>query len=140
MPSQGITAYGSDVVVNTELGSRHSLQNDAKSTRRDIEAARLKPDTIRIWNPAPLVSDVDVRSEMLATPSVGIESVGDAAESCDWHCIPLEVSVTERKLKAHISDSGLTSALSGPRQTANKRRRRDNIPRACGALTDLSNA
>jgi hypothetical protein len=108
-----ICAYGSDVIVNTELGSRHSLQNDAESTRRDIEAARLKPDTIRIWNPAPLVSDVDVRSEMLATPSVGIEPVGDAAECCDWHCIRLEVSVTERKLKAHVSDSGLTRRFSG---------------------------
>jgi len=83
--SEGIAAHDPDVVVNTELGAGQSLQNDGESTRRNVEAARLEPDTIRIWNPSPLVLDVDVRSEMLATSLIRIEAVGDAAECCDRH-------------------------------------------------------
>jgi hypothetical protein len=74
------------------MGSHHrtgkTFQNEAESSRRDVKATRLKPDTIRIRNPETLVIQVDVSNEMFAASLVGIEAVREITEGSDRHMSP----------------------------------------------------
>src|SRR3977135_2102751 len=83
--THGISTNRAHVVVNAELGSRESLQNDAEPSGRDVKAARLEPDAFRIRNPAAVIVRVNVRDKVSAVPSVRIEAVGKAVEVSDRH-------------------------------------------------------
>jgi len=75
------------VVVNTELGAGESLQNDAEPSGRDVKAARLEPDAIRIRNPAAVIVRVNVRDKVSAVPSVRIEAVGKLLKAVIGICL-----------------------------------------------------
>src|SRR5437016_1920654 len=78
--THGIATNGTNVVVSAQLGAGETFQNDAESSRRDVEAAGLKPDAFRIRNPETIVLQVDVSNEMFAAPSIRIEAVGETAK------------------------------------------------------------
>jgi hypothetical protein len=48
MTTYRITANRTDVVVDAKLRARQSLEKDAESSRRYIEATRLQPNSIGI--------------------------------------------------------------------------------------------
>ena len=94
--THGIATNRANVVVNAELGAGESLQNDAEPTGRDIKAARLQPDPIRIRNPEAVIVLLDVRDKVFAVPSIRIEAVGKTVEGSDWH-LPLPCKRTIEK-------------------------------------------
>src|SRR5437762_11569202 len=80
-----IAMNGANMVVSSHHRARETFQNDAESSRCDVEAARLKPDTIRVRNPETVIFQVDVGNEVFAAPSIRIEAVGEIAEGSDRH-------------------------------------------------------
>jgi hypothetical protein len=76
---------GANVVVSADHRAGETLQNNAESTGRDVEAAGLEPDTIRIWNPETVILQFCVDNEMFAAASTCVEAVGETAEGSDWH-------------------------------------------------------
>ncbi len=93
MTTDRVATNRAHVVVNTELSAGESLQNDAEPSGRDVKAARLEPDAIRIRNPAAVIVRVNVRDKMSAVPSVRIEAVGKTVEGSDRHLsLPLRAN------------------------------------------------
>src|SRR4029450_12225587 len=80
-----ITMNGADVVVSSHHGAGKTFQNDAKSSRCDVEAAGLEPDTIRIRHPETVIFQIDVGNEMFPTPSIRIEAGGEITASSERH-------------------------------------------------------
>ena len=64
------------MVVDTELGTGESLQNDAKPASGNVEATGLKPDAFGIGNPWALISEVCVDHKVLAASLIWCEPVG----------------------------------------------------------------
>jgi hypothetical protein len=60
-----------DVVVDAELGAGEPFQKNAEPSGRDVEAARLNPDTARVGNPGAVVIQVGVCEEVLAAAALG---------------------------------------------------------------------
>jgi hypothetical protein len=89
MTANRVSANCTDVVVNPKLRARQSLKQDAESSRRYVEAARLKPNAIRIRDPVALIMDIDVRNEVAAISSIRIETIIHAAKRCDRHIVLL---------------------------------------------------
>jgi hypothetical protein len=81
------------VVVSSHHRARETFQNDAESSRCDVEAAGLEPDTIRVRNPETVVFQVGVSDEVFAAPSIRIEAVGEIAEGSDRHMCPIEPGI-----------------------------------------------
>jgi hypothetical protein len=77
--------YGANMVMGSHHRTGKTFQNEAESSRRDVEATRLEPDTIRIRNPECVVIQVGIGDEVFAAPSIWIETVGEIAESSDRH-------------------------------------------------------
>jgi hypothetical protein len=79
--------------ANMVMGSHHrtgkTFENEAESSRCDVKATRLEPDTIRIRNPETVVIQVGVGNEVFAAPSIRIEAIGEIAEGSDRHMSPL---------------------------------------------------
>jgi hypothetical protein len=75
--------------VSAQRGAGETLQDNAESARRAVEMAGLKPDTIGIRHPPPLVCYVDGGNEVLATSAIWIKAIGKTVESGDWHRSPL---------------------------------------------------
>jgi len=71
--------------VSSDHRAGKAFQNDAESSRCDIKAAGLEPDTIRIRNPETVIFQVDVGNEVFAAPLIRLETVGEIAEGSDWH-------------------------------------------------------
>jgi hypothetical protein len=69
--------------VDPELGTGETLQDNAETSGRNVKAAGLEPDAIRIGNPRPIIIQVRVRNEVLAVSSIRIEPVGYAVEGND---------------------------------------------------------
>src|SRR5437016_10581579 len=80
-----IAMNGANMVVSSQLGAGEAFQNDAESSRCDIKAAGLEPDTIRVRHPETVVFQVDVSNEVFAAPSIRIEAIGEAAKGSDRH-------------------------------------------------------
>jgi hypothetical protein len=79
--------------MNAELGAGESFQNNAEPSGRDVKAARLEPDAIRIRNPAAVIVRVDVRDKVSAVSSIRIEAVGKTVEGSDRHLsLPLRAN------------------------------------------------
>jgi hypothetical protein len=76
---------GAHVVVSSHHRARETFQNDGESSRCDVEAAGLKPDTIRVRNPETVIVQVGVSNKMFAASSIGIETVGEIAEGSNRH-------------------------------------------------------
>lgn len=91
---------GANMVVSSDLRAGETFQNDAESSRCDIKATGLEPDTIRIRNPETVIFQIDVGNEVFAAPSIRIEAVGKTAESSDWH-MSIEPGI-ERGVNAFI--------------------------------------
>src|SRR5215831_10235185 len=75
----GVAVNRADVVVSSNSATGKALQDGAESSRSNIEATGLKPDTVRIRDPEAILVQVDVGDEMFATPSGRIQAVGEAA-------------------------------------------------------------
>src|SRR5690348_8630944 len=88
VPAQRVPAHGSDMVMNAKLRPGQSLQEDAEASRRDVEAAGLDPNTVRIGYPSAIVIDVRVDDEVIAVTATWVETVGYTAESGDRHFYP----------------------------------------------------
>src|SRR6266567_2863007 len=80
-----IAMNGANMVVSSHHRAGEAFQNDAESSRCDVEAAGLEPDTIRVRHPETVILQVDVGNEVFAAPSIRIEAVGEIAEGSDWH-------------------------------------------------------
>jgi hypothetical protein len=78
-----------NVVVSSHHGPGETLQNNAESSRCDVEAAGLEPDAIRVRNPETIIFEVGVGNEVFAASSTRIEAVGETVEGSDRHCIHL---------------------------------------------------
>src|SRR5207253_4066465 len=86
-----IAMNGPNMVVSSHHRTREAFQNDAESSRGDVKAAGLEPDTIRVRNPETVIFQVEVRYEVFAAPSTRIEAVGETAKGSDWHKYPFIV-------------------------------------------------
>src|SRR6266566_4403073 len=86
-----VAMNGANVVVGPHHGAGETFQNDAESSRCDVEAAGLEPDTIRVRNPETVIVQVGVSNEVFAAPSIRIEAVGEIAEGSDRHMSPFIV-------------------------------------------------
>src|SRR5437762_6255894 len=80
-----IAMHGANVVMGSHHGPRQTFQNDAESTRCNVEAAGLEPDTIRVRNPKTVIVEVDVSDEVFAAPSIRLQAIGEIAEGSDRH-------------------------------------------------------
>src|SRR5437588_8989410 len=80
-----ITMNGANVIVSSHHRARETFQNDAESSRCDVEAAGLEPDTIRVRNPKTVIVQVDISNEVFAAPSIGIKAVGEIAKGSNRH-------------------------------------------------------
>src|SRR5437016_13222866 len=83
-----VAMNGANVVVGSHHRAGETFQNDAESSRCDVKAAGLEPDTIRIRHPETLLFQVDVRNEVFAAPSTRLEAVGETANGIDRHSPP----------------------------------------------------
>src|SRR5438552_10835152 len=83
-----IAMNGANVVVSSHHRAGKTFQNDAESSRCDVEAAGLEPDTICIRNPETVIIQVGVSDEVFPAPSIRIETVGEIAEGDDRHMSP----------------------------------------------------
>src|SRR5438067_10665228 len=90
-----IAMHGANMVVSSHHGAGETFQNDAESSRRDIKATRLEPDTIRVGNPETLIFQVNVSDEVFAAPSSRLEAVGETAKGTDRHSLPFCGSIVE---------------------------------------------
>src|SRR5947207_1340490 len=80
-----IAMNGTHVVVSSHHRAGKTFQNDGESSRCDVEAAGLEPDTIRVRNPQTVVVEVGISNEVFAAPSIGIEAVGEIAKGSNRH-------------------------------------------------------
>ena len=80
-----VAVNSSNMVVDPELGTRKTFQNNTEPSGRDVEATGLEPDPFRIRNPAALVVDVNIRKEVSTAPLVRIQTVGKTFEGSDRH-------------------------------------------------------
>src|SRR5207237_10020576 len=80
-----IAMNSANVIVSSHHRASETFQNDAKSSRCDVKAAGLEPDTIRVRHPETVIFQVDVGNEVFAAPSIRVEAVGEIAEGSDWH-------------------------------------------------------
>src|SRR5205823_10427182 len=85
VPTHRIAMNGANMVVSSHHRAGETFQKDAESSRCDVKAAGLEPDTIRVRNPETVIFQVDVGNEVVAAPSIRIEAVGKIAEGSDWH-------------------------------------------------------
>jgi hypothetical protein len=76
---------GANVIVSSHHRAGETFQNDAESSRCDVEAAGLEPNAICIRNPETLIFQVEVSNEVFAAPSIRIETVGVTVEGGDRH-------------------------------------------------------
>jgi hypothetical protein len=67
--------------------ARKTFQDETESSRRDIEAARLKPDTVRVGNPQMFVAEIRVGDEVFATSLIWLKPIGKAVECGNWHVL-----------------------------------------------------
>src|SRR6266403_1631452 len=79
-----VTAHGvamncANVVVSSHHRPRKTFQNDGESSRCDVKAAGLEPDTIRVRHPKTLIFQIDVRNEVFAASSTRLEAVSETA-------------------------------------------------------------
>jgi hypothetical protein len=74
-----------DVIMGPQHGARKTFQNYAESAGRNIEAAGLEPDTIRVGDPKTVIFQVKVSDEVFAASSIRIEAVRETIESSDGH-------------------------------------------------------
>src|SRR5437764_4601501 len=80
-----ITMNGANVIVSSHHRAGETFQNDGESSRCDVEAAGLEPDTVRIRNPETVVVEVGISNEVFAAPSIRLEAVGEIAEGSNRH-------------------------------------------------------
>src|SRR5882724_8427299 len=80
-----IAMNSANMVVSSHHRAGKTFQNDGESSRCDVEAAGLEPDTIRVRNPETVVVQAGVSDEVFAAPSIRIEAVGEIAEGSDRH-------------------------------------------------------
>src|SRR5438105_14554187 len=92
MTAHRISMNGANVIVSSHHRAGKAFQNDAESSRCDVEGAGLEPDTIRVRHPETLIFQVDVSNEVFAAPSIRIEAVGETVEGSDRHMSPFCVS------------------------------------------------
>src|ERR1700730_3034291 len=90
-----IPTNGANVVMDAELGTGETFQNDAEPSRGDVKAAGLEPDAVRVGNPRPIIIQVGVRDKVLAASSIGIEPVGCTVEGVNRHVSPCFELATE---------------------------------------------
>src|SRR5881397_1029468 len=88
-----IPMNGANVIVRSHHRAGEAFQNDAESSRRDVKATRLEPDTIRVRNPETLIFQVDVSDEVFAAPSIRLEAVGEIAKGSNRHMSPYNVQL-----------------------------------------------
>src|SRR5207253_10365226 len=91
MTAHRIPMNGANVIVSSNHGAGEAFENDAESSRCDVEGAGLEPDTIRIRYPETVIFQVDVGNEVFAAPSIRLESVGKTVEGSDRHKSPFIV-------------------------------------------------
>jgi hypothetical protein len=72
--------------VNAKLSAGQALQEDAKTSCRHVETARLNPDTVSVGNPRPIIINLCIDDEVVALPRARIETVKDAVENRYRHC------------------------------------------------------
>jgi len=89
--------HGANVVMSPYHGARETFQDEAESTRRNVKAAGLKPDTIRVRNPETVIVEVGVGDEVLAAPSTRLETVGETIEGSDRHMIDISGTLKTTK-------------------------------------------
>ena len=73
------------VVMRSQDGARKTFQYHAESAGRNVKAAGLEPDTIRVRYPKTVVFEVNDSNEVSAASSIWIEAVRETIESSDGH-------------------------------------------------------
>src|SRR5207247_8244603 len=76
-----IAMNGANVVMSSHHGARETFQNDTESSRCNVKAARLEPDTIRVGNPETVIVEVGASHEMLVVTPIRVEVVAEMVES-----------------------------------------------------------
>src|SRR4029450_178341 len=85
MTTHCIAMHVANVVMSSHHGAGETFQNDAESPGRDVKAAGLKPDTIRIRNPETIIVEAGIGNEMFAVPPIRIETVGETVKCSYRH-------------------------------------------------------
>src|SRR5437660_388749 len=87
-----VAMNSANMVVSSHHSAGETFQNNAESSRCDVKAAGLEPDSIRVRHPETLIFQVDVSNEVFATSSIRIEAISETVESSDRHMSPFLVS------------------------------------------------
>jgi hypothetical protein len=77
--------HRANVVMSSHHGARETFQKETESTRCNVKAAGLKPDTVRVRNPETVIVEIGVSNEMFAVPPIGLQAIGETVESSDRH-------------------------------------------------------
>ena len=121
---------GPNMVVRSHHGTGEAFQNYAESSRCDVEAAGLEPDTIRIRNPETVIFQIDVGDEVFAAPLIRIETVSETVEGGDRHMSPfLCVSLCGSPGPARITFSREPQALTPEDRNSKYRHRTSTFRR-----------
>jgi hypothetical protein len=80
--------HTANVVMSSHHGARKTFENNTESSRRDVKAARLKPDTVCIRDPETVIVEIRVGDEMFAVPLIWLQTIGETVESSDRHMSP----------------------------------------------------
>src|SRR6516162_7738645 len=94
MTAHRIAMHVANMLMSSHNGPGETFQNDAESSGCNVEAAGLKPDTIRIRNPETVIVEVGVGNKMFPVPPIRLETVGKTVESNDRHWTLLFVRKT----------------------------------------------
>src|SRR4029453_15377515 len=102
-----VAMNGANVIVGSNHRAGETFQNDAESSRCDIKATRLEPDTIRVRQPKAVIFQIDARNEVFTAPSTRLEAVGETAKGSDRHMCSFSL------LASVVIPSGSDYFLSG---------------------------
>src|SRR5258708_202444 len=83
MTAHRIAMNGANVVMSSHHRTGETFQNNAESSRCDVKAAGLEPNTVRIRNPETVFFYISVGNKVFATSPIRIEAVGEIAEGSD---------------------------------------------------------
>jgi hypothetical protein len=100
-----------DVIMGPQLGARKAFQNYAESAGRNIKAAGLEPDTIRVGYPKTVIFQVNVSNEVFAASLIRIEAVRKTIESSDGHLSAPKLRVNRQKRRFHRTMYSTTMTL-----------------------------
>src|SRR5262249_10341960 len=80
-----VAMHTADVIMRSNHRARETFQDETEPSRRDVETARLKPDTVRVRNPQMFIVEIRIRDEVFAASLIRLKAIGKTVERGNWH-------------------------------------------------------